>query len=424
MTLAAGDAAPPAPDLYDYGFENDPAATLTRLRQEDPVHWSRHGFWYLTRYDDCAMVLKDPVRFSSTAAGWGGGNPLARPGGADAGAGGSAAERGLSRTLAQSFNQMDAPDHTRIRALVVSAFSRRSVEARADRIAEVIAGLLDAAGAKGRFDLITDFAFHVPIIVASEIIGIPTEDREAFRAAFELTGRLMAPKRSEEEWAEALEAGRFVGRYTRDLIAERREAARDDLISALIAAEDERGALSDAELSSAISTIYTAAGTTTERMISSGLYLLLSHPDQWRALVGAGDERGALIGGAIEEILRFHHPTQSTSTNRRCTEDLELRGKTLKAGDTVRVGLGAANRDPEAFPEPERFDIRRKMAVPPLSFGAGPHFCIGAALARFEARLAFEAIADRWPDLTLVTTAPVKDPRRHDRYRELIVQAG
>jgi cytochrome P450 len=419
MTLAAGDA-PLAHDLYDYDFENDPVETLTRLRAEDPVHWSRHGFWYLTRYDDCAMVLKDPVRFSSAAAGWGGGNPLARPGGGDSGAGASETERGLSRTLAQSFNQMDAPDHTRIRALVVSAFSRRSVEARAARIAEVIDGLLDAAGAKGRFDLITDFAFHVPIIVASEIIGIPTKDRERFREAFELTGRLMAPKRSEEEWAEALEAGRFVGRYTRDLIAQRRAAPRDDLISALIAAEDERGALSDPELSSAISTIYTAAGTTTERMISSGLYLLLSHPDQWRALVA---DR-ALIGGAIEEILRFHHPTQSTSTNRRCTVDVELRGKTLKAGDTVRVGLGAANRDPDAFPDPERFDIGRHMAVPPLSFGAGPHFCMGAALARFEARLAVESIADRWPDLTLITIAPVKDPRRHDRYRELIVQVG
>ena len=416
MTLAAGDAAL-APDLYDYDFENDPVETLRRLRVEDPVHWSRHGFWYLTRYDDCAMVLKDPVRFSSAAAGWGGGNPLAKPG---ADAGGSETERSLSRTLAQSFNQMDAPDHTRIRALVVSAFSRRSVEARAPRILEVIHGLLDAAGAKGRFDLITDFAFHVPIIVASEIIGIPTDDREAFRAAFGLTGRLMAPKRSEEEWTEALEAGRWVGRYIRELIAERRAAPRDDLISALIAAEDERGALSDPELSSAISTIYTAAGTTTERMISSGLFLLLSHPDQWRALVA---DR-SLVASALEEILRFHHPTQSTSTNRRCTVDVELHGKTLKAGDTVRVGLGAANRDPDAFADPERFDIARHMTTPPLSFGAGPHFCIGAALARFEARLAIEAVADRWPGLTLVTTAPVKDPRRHDRYHELIVQTG
>ena len=406
-----------APDLYDYDFENDPVDTLCRLRREDPVHWSRHGFWYLTRYDDCAMVLKDPARFSSAAAGWGGGNPLATAG---KGEGQSKTEQGLSRTLAQSFNQMDAPDHTRVRSLVVSAFSRRNIEERRERIQSVIDGLLDVAGAKGRFDLITDFAFHVPIIVASEIIGIPSDDRETFRAAFERTAALMAPKRSEESWARALEAGRWVGRYVRNLIGERRMAPRDDLISALVEAEDSQGALSDAELSSAISTIYTAAGTTTERFISSGLYLLLSHPDQWRALVA---DR-SLIGPAIEEILRFHHPTQSTSTNRRCTVEIKLRGRTLRAGDTVRVGLGAANRDPEVFEDPDRFNIARRPAQPPLSFGAGPHFCIGAALARFEARLAFEAILGRWPNLRLITEAPVKDPRRHDRYQEIIVEVA
>jgi hypothetical protein len=412
--MSTETAAPLGPDLYDYDFENDPVETLGRLRREDPVHFSRHGFWYLTRYDDSAMVLKDPARFSSAAAGWGGGNPLATR---EARTGQSKAEQGLSRTLAQSFNQMDAPNHSRIRALVVSAFSRRSVEERRDRIAAVIAERLDAAGARDQFDLIRDFAFHVPIIVASEIIGIPTDDREAFRAAFEATAALMAPKRSEELWNEALEAGRWVGRYVQALIAKRRAEPRDDLISALIAAEDSLGVLSGPELSSAISTIYTAAGTTTERFISSGLYLLLSHPEQWRAMVA---DR-SLVGGALEEILRFHHPTQSTSTNRRCAVDVELRGKLMHAGDTVRVGLGAANRDPAVFPDPDLFDITRKFASPALSFGAGPHFCIGAALARFEARLAIEAVMGRWPDLRLVTTNPVKDPRRHDRYRELIV---
>ena len=406
-----------APDLYDYAFENDPIATLNRLRAEDPVHWSRHGFWYLTRYEDCAAVLKDPVRFSSMAAGWGGANPLAQAKTAGAQ---SSTEQGLSRTLAQSFNQMDAPDHTRIRALVVSAFSKRSIEERGPRIQAVIDQLLDAAAAKGEFDLITDFAFHVPIIVASEIIGIPSADREQFRAAFERTAALMAPKRSEESWAAALEAGRWVGRYVRDLITERRASPRDDLISARIAVAAESDAvISEPELASAISTIYTAAGTTTERFISSGLYLLLAHPDQWRRLVA---DR-TLLAPAVEEILRFHHPTQSTSTNRRCVVDVEMGGKLLRAGDTVRVGLGAANRDPAVFADPDSFDIARRPASPSLSFGAGPHFCLGSALARFEARLAIEAVANRWPNLRLVTQAPVKDPRRHDRYREIIVSA-
>ncbi|HEY1881056.1 MAG TPA: hypothetical protein VGG68_14100, partial [Caulobacteraceae bacterium] len=205
MSVIDSAAGGLSPDLYDYDFENDPVEILARLRREDPVHWSRHGFWYLTRYDDCAMVLKDPARFSSAAAGWGGGNPLAT--GQDKG---SATEKGLSRTLAQSFNQMDAPDHTRIRAQVVSAFSRRRIEERQGRIRALIDGLLDDVSAHGRFDLVTDFAFHVPIIVASEIIGIPIDDREAFRVAFENTAALMAPKRSEESWAEALEAARWI----------------------------------------------------------------------------------------------------------------------------------------------------------------------------------------------------------------------
>lgn len=405
------------PDLYDYDFENDPVPTLNRLRSEDPVHWSRHGFWYLTRYDHVSEVLKDPARFSSAAAGWGGANPLARAGGSG---GGSEAERGMSRSLAASFNQMDAPDHTRIRALVQQAFSRRSIEERRERIAQVIGERLDLAAAKGRFDLVTDFGFHVPIIVASEIIGIPSEARDDFRDAFARSGVLMAPKRSEESWAAGLDAARWIGRFMRELIAERRAAPRDDLISHLIAAEAEEGKLSDAELSSAVSTIYTAAGTTTERFISSGLFLLLSHRDQWEALVADP----SLMPGALEEVLRFHHPTQSTSTNRRCTIDVELGGKTLRAGDTVRVGLGAANRDPMAFADPDRFDIFRRPGVPNLSFGGGPHFCIGSTLARFEARLAFEAVLARFPGLKLITTAPVKDRARHDRYAELLVEAS
>lgn len=404
------------PDLHAYDFENDPLPTLNRLRAEDPVHWSRHGFWFLTRYDHVSAVLKDPRRFSSAAAGWGDSNPLAREG---SNAAQSKSEQNLSRSLAHSFNQMDAPDHTRIRALVQSAFSRRAVEERRARIVEVIGGLLDAAIAKGTFDLVEDFAFHIPIIIASEIIGIPPADRDRFREAFASAAALMAPKRSEESWAKALAAGKWIGGYLREAVAARRTAPKDDLISALVEAESEGSRLSEPELMSALSTIYTAAGTTTERLISSGIFILLSHCEQWDAL----KRDRALIAPALEELLRFHHPTQSTSTNRRCTEDVELGGKVLKAGDTVRVGLGAANRDPMVFDDPDRFDIRRRMPAPILSFGTGPHFCFGSALARFEAHLAIEAIADRVPDIELITRHPVKDPARPDRYQEILVKA-
>ncbi|HEX2592845.1 MAG TPA: cytochrome P450 [Rhizomicrobium sp.] len=402
------------PDLHAYDFENDPVPTLNRLRAEDPVHWSRHGFWFLTRYDHVSLVLKDARRFSSAAAGWGSSNPLARK--ADGGEQ-SKSEKSLSRNLAASFNQMDAPDHTRIRALVQSAFSRRAVEDRRARIAQVIDERLSAGIAKGTFDLVADFAFHIPIIVASEIIGIPAEARDRFRDAFAEAAALMAPKRDEESWAKAIAAGRWIGTYLRETVAARREKPEDDLISALIVEEGEGGRLSEAELQSALSTIYTAAGTTTERFISSGLFLLLSHPEQWEAL----KRDRALLPSALDEVLRFHHPTQSTSTNRRCTEDVELGGKVLKEGDTIRVGLGAANRDPAVFENADVFDIRRKMPVPLLSFGTGPHFCFGSALARFEAQLAFEAVMNRAPDLKLITTQPVKDPARQDRYKEIRV---
>ena len=402
------------PDLHAYDFENDPVPTLNRLRAEDPVHWSRHGFWFLTRYEHVSMVLKDATRFSSAAAGWGDSNPLARSGEAVSQ---SNSERRLSRSLANSFNQMDAPDHTRIRALVQAAFSRRAIEERRARISEVIDTLLDVAIAKKTFDLVADFAFHVPIIVASEIIGVPTEDRDKFREAFASAAVLMAPKRSDEAWSNGLTAGKWIGSYLREAVSERRARPRDDLISALIEQESDGHRLNEAELLSALSTIYTAAGTTTERFISSGIFLLLSHPEQWNEL----KQDRSLIAPAIDEILRYHHPTQSTSTNRRCTVAVEIGGKALKVNDTVRVGLGAANRDPAFFDDPDLFDIRRSPRVPILSFGTGPHFCFGSALARMEANLAIEAIASRIPDIALITRRPIKDPARPDRYKEILV---
>ncbi len=402
-------------DLYSYEFQSDPVPHLHRLREQDPVHLSPHGFWFLTRYDDVQMVLRDAERFSSAGASWGSSNPMAKDSEKAKKQGGDVGKVG--NLLRHSFNLSDPPVHTRLRGLVNQAFSRRAAEHKRERI-EVVAGdLVQAAKAKGTFDLVTDLGFHLPIIVASEIIGIPTEDREKFRRSFEEAGVLMMPIKNKEVLDRGVAAARWQGQYLKDLVEARRADPQDDLISHLIDAEEEGERLSAPEMMAAIATIFTAAGTTTERMISSGLFILLSNHDQFEAL---RDDR-SLMDGALEEVLRFHHPDQSTSTNRRATQDLEMRGKKIKAGDSVRVSLGAANRDPARFPDPDRFDIRRADNKH-LSFGNGIHFCLGSALARSETEVMFNMVLDEMPTLSLVTTQPIKDPRRPDRYQEILAK--
>lgn len=402
-------------DLYSYEFQSDPVPYLHRLREEDPVHLSSHGFWFLTRYDDVQMVLRDAERFSSAGASWGSSNPMAKDKERAKEQGGDVGKVG--NLLRHSFNLSDPPVHTRLRGLVNQAFSRRAADHKRERIEAVAGELAAAAKAKGTFDLVRDLGFHLPIIVASEIIGIPTEDREKFRRSFEEAGVLMMPIKNKEILERGVAAARWQGQYLRDLVDARRAHPQDDLISHLIDAEEEGDRLTAPEMMAAIATIFTAAGTTTERMISSGLFILLTHSDQFNAL---RDDR-SLMDGALEEILRFHHPDQSTSTNRRATQDVELQGKVIKAGDSVRVSLGAANRDPARFPDPDRFDIRRSDNKH-LSFGNGIHFCLGSALARSETEVMFNRVLDEMPDLSLVTEAPIKDPRRPDRYKEILVQ--
>lgn len=403
-------------DLYSYEFQSDPVPYLHRLREEDPVHLSSHGFWFLTRYDDVQMVLRDAERFSSAGASWGSSNPMAKDKEKAKEQGGDVGKVG--NLLRHSFNLSDPPVHTRLRGLVNQAFSRRAAEHKRERIEAVAGELVAAAKSKGTFDLVKDLGFHLPIIVASEIIGIPTEDREKFRRSFEEAGVLMMPIKNKDVLERGVAAARWQGQYLKDLVEARRAEPADDLISHLIDAEEEGERLTAPEMMAAIATIFTAAGTTTERMISSGLYILLSNPDQFAAL---RDDR-SLMEGALEEILRFHHPDQSTSTNRRATQDVEMRGKSIRAGDSVRVSLGAANRDPERFPDPDRFDIRR-LDNKHLSFGNGIHFCLGSALARSETEVMFNMVLDEMPNLSLVTETPIKDPRRPDRYQEILVSA-
>lgn len=406
--MSKAGSKPFAPDLHCPEYQENPAPVLSRLRSEDPVHRSQHGYWFLTRYEHVKAALKDP-HFSSDWAKRRGDGPIRS---AFDETEGDKANRAL---ILSSFNMRDGEEHQRIRGLVNQAFSKATLERSRTRIETLAHELLPEAGAD--FDLVTDFGFPLPIQISCEMLGIPADSRDEFRRSFEDAAVLGVPNHNEAQHREGLRALGWQVDYMRGLLDERRKHPTGDLLSALVEAEDAGHHLTGEETIAAIVTIFTAAGTTTERFVSSGLLLLLQHRD---ALEQLRRDR-SLMATAVEEILRFHHPDQSTSTPRWVTEDVELEGKTLSRGDTVRFGLGAANRDPEQFSDPERFDITRTPNRH-LSFGRGAHFCLGASLARLVGEVAFTAVLDRYAKIELVTDKPRRDPRRMDRYEAIVVR--
>ncbi|MEY4173514.1 MAG: cytochrome monooxygenase PikC, partial [Actinomycetota bacterium] len=320
------------------------------------------------------------------------------------------------RIVLHSFNMKDPPGHTRIRQLVQQAFTRAAVDEQRGRVLELVDGFIDHGLRQGQLDLVTELAFPLTITVASEMIGIPAEARDRFRASFEDTERLGDPTATADQRAAAKAALVWQLEFIAQVVEHRRSRPGNDLVTALVQAEEHGETLTDHEILAALLTMYTAAGTTTERMISSGMLLLLQHPEQW-ALLRAEPHR---VPAAVTEVLRYHHPNQQTTTPRLALDDVEFRGRTIPAGSTVRVALGAANRDPDRWRDPERFDITRPEQVS-LGFGQGIHYCIGAPLARMQATVAFEQLLRRCPDLTLAPGEVRHDPRRMDRYEHVKV---
>ena len=400
-------------DLHSREFLEDPAPTLAWLREHDPVHRSQYGYWLLTRYDDVTAALRDP-RLSSEWTKKGslpGVAPRHR----------ATPDRDdpfvrAQQVVLHSFNMKDPPAHTRIRQLVQQAFTRAAVDEQRGRVTELVDQCIDHGLEQGSLDLVTELAFPLTITVASEMIGIPADARDGFRASFEDTERLGDPTATEEQRDAARAALVWQLDVIRTVVDARRHEPRADLVSALVQAEERGETLTDDEILAALLTLYTAAGTTTERMISSGLLLLLRHPDQLALL----RDRPALVGGAVTEILRYHHPNQQTTTPRLALDDVEIRGTVVPAGHTVRVALGAANRDPERWADPERFDITRPEMVS-LGFGQGVHYCIGAPLARMQTTVAVERLLQRCPDLALTAETVRHDPRRMDRFESVRV---
>jgi cytochrome P450 len=352
-----------------------------------PVPHRGAGVWVLTRYAEVERALRDP-RFSVERAR----ADIVR----------EYAERLPAPLLGgpgglRTMLVMDPPDHTRVRGLVSKAFTPRRVAALVPRIDALAHECIRAARSQGGMDVIRDLAEPLPAIVIAELLGVPPEDHRRFRA---WSSRLILemPRSLSGGAEEGMKVFATLLDYLRGVIAERRAAPRDDLISAMVQAQEQRDALSDPELVSTSLLLLIAGHETTTNLVGNGLLALLRHPEQLELLRG----RPERLEHGIEELLRYDSPVQGTL--RVALEDVELGGRTLPAGALVFCGIGAANRDPEAFPDPDRLDVTRRD-VHHLSFGLGAHFCLGAALARLEARAAFRALLEQLPGLALASEA-------------------
>jgi cytochrome P450 len=360
----------------------DPYPVYHRLRRFDPVHWhAAHGGWVLSRYADVAALLRNPHVSSERMR--------------------AEAERGpaqiqaLFTFRANSMLNADPPRHTRLRLLVSKAFTPGAVEQLAPFIQRTVDEALDAVQAAGRMDVIRDLANRLPITVIAHMLGVPPEDRDRFKdwadKATAVVGNL-ASNLQEEEVRRAVEAVGELKAYLQAVVAERRARPRDDLLSALVRAEEQGDWLTEDELFSNAVLLLNAGHETTTNLIGNGVHALLRHPDQWKRL----RDDPSLVPTAVEEFLRFDGPVQFTS--RVLKDDLTVGGKHLKAGQSAVLLLGAANRDPAQFKDPDRLDVGRPDNKH-VAFGLGPHFCLGAPLARLEGKIVFETLLRRFPGL-------------------------
>lgn len=374
-TPGAGDAdGDMQPDLYDPAFQEDPFPAYRTLRESEPVYREpRYGAYLLTRFEDVIGALRDPVTWSSAA---GPGPMPGSPGGAPL----------LAAT--------DPPYHDRLRTLVSHAFTPRRIEQSAPRV-EALARELVAALPEDGFDLVSALSIPLPVIVIAEMLGVPAERQPDFRRWSDAFVGLLENPPTPELISCAQE---LVG-YFRELIAERRRAPGDDLVSGLLQAEIEGRRLSDEELDGFFIMLLVAGNETTTNLISNQLHLLAERPALWKQL---RDDR-SLVAAAIEETVRWDAPVQNLG--REATRDVTIRGVEIAKGDRIVVSFGAANRDPAEFEDPDSYRLDRGAARH-LGFGHGVHFCLGAGLARLEARLALGALLDRFE--AIHPTAPAQ----------------
>jgi cytochrome P450 len=366
------------------GFADDPYPQYARLRNSAPVYRHPVGFWVLSRYDDVSALLRSgtsvDLRNSGSA-------PPRRTG-----------EEAKKMPLTSGFSMIDRdpPDHTRLRRLVQKAFTPRAVNALAGRITELVDQMLDEIAAAGRADLVTALAFPLPFTVIAEMLGTPPTDHARVR---ELSGTIVRALEPvfDPETLQAIEAAdRELAAIVAEMIAWKRDNPSDDLLTALIRAEEDGDVLSDDELVAQVLLLYLAGHETTMSLVSGGALALLRYPDQLAAL----REDPGLMPNAIEELLRYHSPLQ---TSRRVTLKPTVFGDTeIPAGAVVIAGLASANRDEHHWgPDASVLRLDRDGARGHVSFGAGTHHCLGASLGRLEASITFERMVKRFPKLAL-----------------------
>jgi cytochrome P450 len=365
-------------------FIRNPYPHYVRMRAADPVHLTQHGMYVASRHADITVVLRDK-RFGKDYP-----DRMKRRYGP------KAMEEPVFRNFALTMLQQDPPDHTRLRGLVVKAFTARRVEDMRPRIQAIVDENLDRIIPQGKMDLIEDFAFRLPVTVICDMLGIPEGHREMFYTGARGSGRILEPVPMTPEEVQQANAGQAMTKmYFDQLFDLRRKNPGDDLTTQLLQAEEEGSKLSNEELYANIVLLFGAGHETTVNLIGNGLLALFRNPDQL-ALLKAKPE---LIGNAIEEFLRYDSSVQMTG--RTTLEDVELGGKHIAKGESVLCLLGSANHDPAVYADhPERLDITRPN-VKPLSFGGGIHFCLGAQLARIEAEIAINSLIRRIPELRL-----------------------
>ncbi|MGH8991994.1 MAG: cytochrome P450 [Acidimicrobiia bacterium] len=372
-------------DLNDPVMHADPYPTYARMRAEAPVYRQEpFGVYWLFRHADCDEALRNPALGSP----WGSPESIAQKLG----------DGPAACYVGKAMLAHDPPEHTRLRRAVARAFTPRAVEAMRPRVVDKVNRLLDEVTAGGRreFDLANEVAYRVPIGIVCELIGVAPEHHDRFRSLIEENAAVIEPLPTPEQVAMADKASGELMDFVAALAAERRAEPRDDLMSALVAPDGEAPSLTDEELVANVALLIAAGFCSTMQLIGNSVLLLLRHPEQLEMVW----TNPAMAPGAIEETLRYEPPVMMWPRN--VAADVEIGGVLLPAGAPVVSVIGAANRDPDVFENPDVFDITRP-APPHLTFGGPIHYCLGASLARMESQVALVTILSRFPDLALAS---------------------